>query len=104
MGFQDLPEIVHIAASRKGGKIRKTKGLGSLSPERRREIASMGGRAKHENRSRQGSIKKEASTHKSEASILAEIYTDIISTNEARTPVYPRLEGAQDKERNNVQE
>lgn len=53
MGFQHMPEVVHRAASGKGGRIRTDKGLASIDVERRREIASMGGKARHENRSKE---------------------------------------------------
>ena len=48
MGFQDMVEVVHKAASSKGGKIRGRKGLAAMSPEKRREIQSKGGKARHE--------------------------------------------------------
>ncbi len=48
-GFASNP-IIHKFLSAKGGRVRKKKGLATLSPERRREIASLGGKAKHENR------------------------------------------------------
>lgn len=48
MGFQHLPKIVLEAASRKGGKVKTTKGIGSLPPEKRAEIASLGGKAKND--------------------------------------------------------
>lgn len=44
-----MRDIEHEAASRKGGRIRVDKGLARLPEDRRREIASMGGRKKHEN-------------------------------------------------------
>lgn len=47
MGFQDMVEVVHRAASSKGGKIRGRKGLAAMSPEKRREIQSKGGKARH---------------------------------------------------------
>lgn len=47
MGFQDMVEVVHKAASSKGGKIRGRKGLAAMSPEKRREIQSKGGKARH---------------------------------------------------------
>lgn len=53
MGFQDMPEVVHLAASRKGGKIRTVKGVAAMSPEKRREVQSMGGRASG-NKSKKG--------------------------------------------------
>ena len=37
--------IIHKFASSKGGKVRTKKGLAKLSPERRREIAVLGGKA-----------------------------------------------------------
>lgn len=52
MGFQDMPRIVHEAASRKGGKLKIRKGLGSMSEEKRKQIASMGGKARHANKDR----------------------------------------------------
>ncbi len=39
--------IIHKYASSKGGKRRVPKGLAKLSPERRKEIAAMGGKAKY---------------------------------------------------------
>jgi hypothetical protein len=41
--------IIHKFASSKGGKRRVPKGLAKLSPERRKEIAAMGGKKKYEN-------------------------------------------------------
>ena len=35
--------IIHKFASSKGGKVRTKKGLGAMSPEKRREIQSLGG-------------------------------------------------------------
>ena len=52
MGFQHMPGIVHEQASAKGGRVQKAKGLAKLSSERRSEIASLGGKAKHANRGR----------------------------------------------------
>lgn len=60
MAFDDMHEIVHKAASAKGGRVKKTKGIGSLSPERRREIAAMGGKAKYANRDNQGAKQSKA--------------------------------------------
>lgn len=54
MGFQNMNEIVHRFASAKGGRARKKKGLASLSAERRREIASLGGKTSAKNRSGKG--------------------------------------------------
>lgn len=41
---------IHEAASRKGGKWKVKKGIGTLPPEKRKQIASMGGKASHENK------------------------------------------------------
>lgn len=43
LGFATNP-IIHKFLSAKGGRVRKPKGLAKLSPERRREIAILGGR------------------------------------------------------------
>ena len=60
MGFQHLRESTRMAAQSKGGKIRVSKGIGKLSPERRSEIASMGGKAKHANRDKAPRKSKES--------------------------------------------
>jgi len=55
MGFQHMRPIVHEQASRKGGSVRKKKGLASLPTERRKQIASQGGKQSAENyRSKKG--------------------------------------------------
>lgn len=46
MGFQHMTKVERQATSRKGGKLRVSKGIGKLPPSRRKEIASMGGKAK----------------------------------------------------------
>lgn len=45
MGFQDMPEVVHQAASGKGGKIKGRKGF-AANPELAREAGRKGGYAK----------------------------------------------------------
>jgi len=59
--------IIHRFASQKGGKVTGKKGLATLSEERRKEIAIMGGKAHHEYRGRQK--KPEATTDISIADI-----------------------------------
>lgn len=54
MGFQDMKEVVLKAASSKGGRVRTKKGLAAMSPEKRREVQSKGGKARHENNSNKG--------------------------------------------------
>lgn len=54
MGFQDMPEVVHKAASRKGGRIKTRKGLAAITAEQRKAIQSKGGKARYANRSRKG--------------------------------------------------
>lgn len=44
MGFQDMYDVVHRAASAKGGRVKTTKGLAAMSPEKRREVQSKGGK------------------------------------------------------------
>lgn len=54
MGFQDMPEVVHKAASSKGGKIRVKKGLAAIPIEQRKAIQSKGGKARYGNQSKKG--------------------------------------------------
>ena len=54
MGFQHMPSIVHEQASAKGGRVQKRKGLATLSDERKKEIATLGGKARYANKSRKG--------------------------------------------------
>lgn len=42
-GFQDVPKVVHLAASRKGGKIKVKKGF-AMNPELAKRAGSIGGR------------------------------------------------------------
>ena len=63
MGFQHMPKVVHVAASRKGGEINTKKGLAKLSPERRKAIASQGG--KSGNQSRKGAKQTQESAGRS---------------------------------------
>lgn len=49
-----MPNIVHRAASSKGGKIRTKKGLAAMSPEKRREIQSKGGKISGNNKRNPG--------------------------------------------------
>lgn len=61
MGFQHMKPIVHEQASRKGGSVRKKKGLAALPPEKVKEITSMGGKQSAENyRSKKGAKQTEA--------------------------------------------
>lgn len=77
MGFQHMPEVVRRAAQRKGGKIRTDKGLAKLSPEKVREITSLGGKAKHANyNSRKGAKQTQDSEGRSLPE-LADVLTDI---------------------------
>lgn len=56
MGFQHMPSIVHEQASAKGGRVQKRKGLATLSDERKKEIATLGGKARYANKSRKGTL------------------------------------------------
>lgn len=73
MGFQDMVDVVHKAASAKGGRIKKAKGLAMLSPEKRREIASMGGKAKHENNKSQKGAKQTQASDGGDSPKLADL-------------------------------
>lgn len=61
MGFQHMPRIVHEQASAKGGRVQKRKGLATLDVERRKEIASLGGKARYANKSRERTVKTQNS-------------------------------------------
>ena len=50
MGFQDMYDVVHRAASAKGGRVKTTKGLAAMSPEKRREVQSKGGKTSADKR------------------------------------------------------
>ena len=54
MGFQDMYEVVHRAASSKGGRVKTTKGLAAMSPEKRREVQSKGGKTSGNNKRSKG--------------------------------------------------
>lgn len=60
MGFQDMPGVVHRAASAKGGRIRTKKGFALMSPDKRREAQSRGGN-NAANRDREGAKPGQAS-------------------------------------------
>lgn len=76
MGWQDTHPVVHKAASAKGGRVQKAKGLATLPVERRREIASLGGKAKHANSSKDKP--DEEKTHNSERQVrMADLHGDI---------------------------
>jgi len=62
MGFQDMLPIVHEAASRKGGRVQTRKGLATLSDERKKEIATLGGKVKYDNSRRTTKSQGEEST------------------------------------------
>lgn len=51
-GFADMPEVVHKAASRKGGRVKTNKGF-AANRELAKSAGSRGGRAKYENQSKE---------------------------------------------------
>jgi len=57
-----MPRVLHEAASRKGGGVRKPKGLAKQSLERRKEIASLGGKTSADNR-RKGTKQTQVDSH-----------------------------------------
>lgn len=87
MGFQHMPKIVHEAASRKGGEINTKKGLAKLSPERRKAIASQGG--KSGNNSRNKAIKKKDNSSMEGLFGLERVYRDLDGHNDTRTDTQP---------------
>lgn len=77
MGFQDMPEVVQRAASRKGGRIKVKKGLGAMSEEKRKQITSMGGKARYENKSGNSTIKKKDTGSAVGKTRLADVLGDL---------------------------
>lgn len=77
MGFQDMPRVVHEAASRKGGKLKIRKGLGAMSEEKRKQITSMGGKARHANKSRSTNSPAEGGGSQVGSPRLADVLGDI---------------------------
>ena len=76
MGFQDMYDVVHRAASAKGGRVKTTKGLAAMSPEKRREVQSKGGKSRYGNNSNTGA--KQTQDSPSEYTPrLADVYPDI---------------------------
>lgn len=76
MGFQDMKEVVHKAASSKGGRVRTKKGLAAMSPEKRREVQSKGGKARYGNKSNEGAKQTQEDTG-GDSPQLADILGDI---------------------------
>lgn len=52
MGWQDLHPQILKAYQSKGGSVRKPKGFANMDKNRHLEVSSIGGKNKHENRSR----------------------------------------------------
>lgn len=77
MGFQHMPEVVRKAAQAKGGRVRTNKGLAKVSPEKLKEITSLGGKAKYD---QSKSIKGAKQTQDSQSEYtprLADVLGDI---------------------------
>lgn len=74
-GFQDMPDVVHSAASRKGGRIKVKKGF-AVNPELAREAGRKGGLSKHGNRSITGAEQAKEDTRR-DGPQLADILGDI---------------------------
>lgn len=76
MGFQHMPTIVHEQASAKGGRVQKKKGLAKLPLYKRREIASLGGKARYDHKSRKGA--KQTQDHPSDGGEkLGDLFGDV---------------------------
>ena len=65
MGFQDMYDVVHRAASAKGGRVKTTKGLAAMSPEKRREVQSKGGKTSGNNKRSKGAKQTQESASRS---------------------------------------
>ena len=74
MGFQHMPEVVRKAAQAKGGRVRTDKGLAKVSPEKLKEITSLGGKAKYDHsNSRKGAEQTQESAGRSNSPTLADV-------------------------------
>ena len=89
MGFQDMVEVVHRAASSKGGKIRGRKGLAAMSPEKRREIQSKGGKARHGDNDRKATKQAQGSGRRG-PSVLETILGGVDGDNDIRANAEPK--------------
>ena len=81
MGFQDMPEVVHKAASSKGGRIKTRKGLAAITAEQRKAIQSKGGKARYANRNREGA-KQTQETGSGDTPVLEAILGNIDGDND----------------------
>ena len=86
MGFQDMYEVVHKAASSKGGRVKTTKGLAAMSPEKRREVQSKGGKISVENKRRKGAKQTQEGTGGS-PSVLEAVLADVRSGIGSESPL-----------------
>lgn len=77
MGFQDMPEVVHKAASKKGGRVRVKKGLGAMSEERRKQITSMGGKARYAGGNQEGAKQSKDAGGTVDSARLADVLGDL---------------------------
>ena len=89
MGFQDMYDVVHRAASAKGGRVKTAKGLAAMSPEKRREVQSKGGKTSVENRSRKGAKQTQEGTGGS-PSVLEAVLGNIDGNNDTRSDSEPK--------------
>ena len=86
MGFQDMYDVVHRAASAKGGRVKTTKGLAAMSPEKRREVQSKGGKTSGENKRRKGAKQTQEGTGRS-PSVLEAVLADVRSGIGSESPL-----------------
>ena len=77
MGFQHMPEVVRRAAQSKGGKIKTDKGLAKVSPEKLKEITSLGGKAKHASNQSRNGAKQTQDSQSDYTPRLADVLGDI---------------------------
>lgn len=76
MGFQHMKPIMRERAGSKGGSVRTRKGLATLSPERLKEITSMGGKASADKR-RQAKEQGKAAGSQMGETRLADVLGDL---------------------------
>lgn len=89
MGFQHMHEVVHSAASRKGGEVRKRKGFATMDSDRLSQVSALGGKARHDDKRRKAtSIQKD--TESDYVPRLADILGNVNEDSNTRPDTEPK--------------
>ena len=89
MGFQHMIPVVHSAASKKGGEVRKRKGFATMDSDRLSEVSSLGGKARHDdNRRKTNRVPKD--TESDYVPRLADILGNVNEDSNTRPDTEPK--------------